>query len=250
MRDKDQEREKLTLAVNKLSQLDKQQKQFIGNVTHEFKTPLTSIKAYLDLLDMYPDDENLIETAKITIKSETDRLYEMVEKVLQLASMEKYDFEFNKESLDVQQVIQFVLNSLKGKVDKFGIQLETDLTEAYVEADKDCMTIVLVNLMDNAIKYNKTRGYIFVKNEVRDGHVIIEISDTGIGIPEEVVHKIFDPFYTVDKNRSRENGGAGLGLSLAKKYAEIQGGSIALASTGLTGTVFRISFPIYSPNEK
>lgn len=247
MRDKDQEREKLTLAVHKLSLLDTQQKQFIGNVTHEFKTPLTSIKAYIDLLDMYPDDEKLMETAKINIQSETGRLYEMVEKVLQLASLEKYEFEFNKEKVDVQQAILLVLNSLKGKLDKFDIQLETDLTEAHVEADKDCMTIVLVNLMDNAIKYNKARGHIFVKNELKNGQVIIEIADTGIGIPEEVVHKIFEPFYTVDKNRSRENGGAGLGLSLAKKYAETQGGTIALVSTDLAGTVFRVSFPSYGP---
>ncbi|WP_419874851.1 ATP-binding protein [Candidatus Pristimantibacillus sp. PTI5] len=249
MRDKDLEREKLTLAVHKLSLLDQQQKQFIGNVTHEFKTPLTSIKAYIDLLEMYPDDEKLMETAIINIQSETQRLYEMVEKVLQLASLEKYDFEFSKEKVDVRQAIQLVLNSLKGKMDKFGIQLETDLTEAYVEADKDCMTIVLVNLMDNAIKYNKARGHIFVKNEWKNGQVIIEIADTGIGIPEDLVHKIFEPFYTVDKNRARENGGAGLGLSLARKYAESQGGSLALVSTDLEGTVFRVSFPTYGPTE-
>ncbi|WP_171056115.1 sensor histidine kinase [Paenibacillus sinopodophylli] len=249
LQDKDQEREKLTQAVHKLSLLDQQQKQFIGNVTHEFKTPLTSIKAYIDLLEMYPDDEKLLETAKINIQSETQRLYEMVEKVLQLAALDKYDFEYNKEKVDIEQTIRWVLNSLKGKMDKFGIQLETDLIEAYVEADKDCIAIVLINLMDNAIKYNKARGHIFVKNDLKDGQVIIEISNTGIGIPEEVVHKIFDPFYTVDKNRSRENGGAGLGLSLAKQYAETQGGSIALVSTDEAGTVFRITFPTYEPTE-
>ncbi|MGO4546099.1 ATP-binding protein [Paenibacillus sp. 2TAB23] len=247
MRDKDQEREKLTMAVHKLSKLDQQQKQFIGSVTHEFKTPLTSIKAYIDLLHMYPDDEELLETAKTNINSETQRLYEMVEKVLQLASLEKYDFEFNKEKIDVQQAIEFVLNSLRGKLDKFGLRLETVLTEAYVEADKDCMTIVLINLLDNAIKYNKANGHILVISEIKDGRVIIEIADSGIGIPEEVVHKIFEPFYTVDKNRSRENGGAGLGLSLAKQYTELQGGSIALVRTDKTGTVFRISFPVYKP---
>lgn len=249
IRDKDQEREKLTLAVHKLSLLDKQQKQFIGNVTHEFKTPLTSIKAYLDLLDMYPDDEELLKTAKANITSETRRLYEMVEKVLQLASLDKYDFEFIKEKIDVRQAIQLVLNSLQGKLDKFGIRLETELTEAYAEVDKDCLTIVLVNLMDNAIKYNKPKGLIGVRNEWKDGQVIIEIADTGIGIPEDVAHKIFEPFYTVDKNRAQEHGGAGLGLSLATKVAESQGGSIELVSTDSAGTVFRISFPAYGPSE-
>ena len=245
LQDKDKEQEKLSLAVHKLSQLDQQQKQFIGSVTHEFKTPLTSIRAYIDLLELYPNDEDLLKTAKVNIKSETIRLYEMVEKVLQLSSMEKYDFEFNKEQVDVQLAIQTVLNSLKGKMDKFCITLECDLTEAFIEADKDCMTIVLVNLLDNAIKYNKTKGRIGVKSIRKDGHVLIDITDTGIGIPEQSARKIFDPFYTVDKNRSRESGGSGLGLSLAKKYTESQGGTISLVSTGPDGSHFRIMFPVY-----
>nr|WP_243414759.1 HAMP domain-containing sensor histidine kinase [Sporosalibacterium faouarense] len=239
------EQENLRLAVNKLSQLEKQQKQFIGNVTHEFKTPLTSVKAYIDLLEMYPDDEELLKTAKTNIKNETQRLYEMVEKVLELSSLEKYDFEFNKEKIDVKESILQVLNSLKGKMDKFGINLETELTKAYVEADKDSMIIILVNLMDNAIKYNKTRGNISVKSYVKDNQVIIEIADTGIGIPEKVVNKIFQPFFTVDKNRSRQNGGTGLGLALVKNQVEIQGGSISLVDTSSKGSTFRISFPLY-----
>lgn len=245
MQDKDEEREKLALAVRKLSQLDQQQKEFIGNVTHEFKTPLTSIKSYIDLLDMYPDDEKLLETAKTNILGDTQRLYEMVEKVLQLSALEKYEFEFHKEKLDVRQEILTVLESLKGKMDKFGITVETDLSEAYVDADKEHLSIVLVNLMDNAIKYNKIRGHIFLKTALTDGHAIIEVADTGIGIPQEVAHEIFEPFYTVDRNRSREIGGTGLGLSLAKKYTESQGGSIMLVSTGSDGTLFRIVFPAY-----
>ncbi|SFF08675.1 Signal transduction histidine kinase [Paenibacillus catalpae] len=245
MLDKDEEREKLALAVRKLSQLDQQQKQFIGNVTHEFKTPLTSIKSNIDLLDMYPDDEKLLDTAKINILGDTQRLYEMVEKVLQLSALEKYEFEFHKEKLDVRQEMLKVLDRLKGKMDKFGITVETSLDEAYVDADKEHLSIVLVNLLDNAIKYNKTRGHIFVKTSLSDEHVIIEIADTGIGIPNEVAHRIFEPFYTVDRNRSREIGGTGLGLSLAKKYTESQGGSIVLVNTDSQGTLFRIVFPAY-----
>lgn len=243
LQDHEAEREKLSLAVHKLSQHDQQQKQFIGNVTHEFKTPLTSIKAYMDLLDMYPDDEQLLVTAKATVQSETQRLYEMVEKVLQLSALEKYDFEFSKEKVDVQQVIVTVLHSLRGKMEKFGIQLKTELMETYVEADKDSITILFVNLLDNAIKYNKANGRIHVRNDLNDGKVTIEIADTGIGIPDEVKDKIFEPFYTVDKNRSRENGGAGLGLSLVKQYTESLGGTITLERTGAEGTVFILSFP-------
>ncbi|SDX55338.1 cell wall metabolism sensor histidine kinase WalK [Paenibacillus sp. CF384] len=246
MRDKDEEREKLALAVRKLSELDRQQKEFIGNVTHEFKTPLTSIKAYLDLLDMYPGDEELLTTAKTHIAGETQRLYEMVEKVLQLSALEKYDFEYNKESLEIRSTIETVLDFLKGKMEKFGLTLETDLHEAYMEADKDYMNIVLGNLLDNAIKYNRTDGRIRVSNVVRGNEIVIEIADTGIGIPAEVAGKIFEAFYTVDRNRSREHGGAGLGLSIAKRYAESQGGRISIVKSDGNGTTFQLTFPTQS----
>jgi signal transduction histidine kinase len=243
MKGMEEEQEKLTLAVNKLSLLDQQQKQFIGNVTHEFKTPLTSIKAYIDLLEMYPDDDKLLETATMNIKSETNRLYEMVDKVLQLSALEKYDFEYHPEKIEIKQIILSVLQSLSGKMNKFGIRLDTMLSQAYIKADKDSIIIILINLLDNAIKYNKANGNIFVKNYVHDNQVMIEITDTGIGIPKEAVARIFEPFYTVDKNRARESGGAGLGLSLVKKYTEKQGGSITLINTDVNGTTFRISFP-------
>ncbi len=241
--DMKEEQQKLNLAINKLSLLDQQQKQFIGNVTHEFKTPLTSIKAYVDLLEMYPDDEVLLEKAKADIKSETQRLYEMVEKVLQLSAMEKYEFEYHKERLELSQVIEGVINSLRGKIEKFSLALETNLTEAYVEADRDSLVIVLVNLLDNAIKYNHPRGRISVKNYQKDSQVVVEIENTGLGIPEEAAQRIFEPFYTVDKNRSREKGGTGLGLSLAKRYVEAHGGSIALVPKDSNIIVFRIILP-------
>ncbi len=245
MKGMEEEQEKLARAVDKLSLLDQQQKQFIGNVTHEFKTPLTSIKAYLDLLEMYPEDDGLMETAIINIKSETNRLQEMVDKVLQLSAMEKYDFEYHPEIIDIKELTLSVLQSLSGRMNKFGIKLETELTKAYIKTDKDIMTIILINLLDNAVKYNKTNGKIVVKNYIRDNRVRIEITDTGIGIPKESADRIFEPFYTVDRNRSRETGGAGLGLSLVKKYTEKQGGSITLVNTDANGTTFRIDFPEY-----
>jgi signal transduction histidine kinase len=245
MKGMEEEQEKLTLAVNKLSLLDQQQKQFIGNVTHEFKTPLTSIKAYLDLLEMYPDDDKLLETAIINIKSENHRLYEMVDKVLQLSTLEKYDFEYNPEKIEIKQIMLSILQSLSGKMNKFGIAQETELTEAYVKADKDSLIIILINLLDNAIKYNKRDGKVLVRNYIHNHHVIIEITDSGIGIPKEAVARIFEPFYTVDKNRARESGGTGLGLSLVKKYTDKQGGAIDLLKSDANGTTFRITFPEY-----
>lgn len=239
------EQQKLTLAVTKLSNLEKQQKEFIGNITHEFKTPLTSVKAYLDLLEMYPDDPELMETAREKIKQETERLYEMVDKVLQLSVLEKYDFEYTMEKIDVKQIILKVCSSLKGKMDKFGIQLKTELKEVFIEADRENMVIILVNLLDNAIKYNKPQGIIRIKSYAVSSNVFVEISDTGIGMPVEAEFKVFEPFYTVDKNRSRQNGGVGLGLTLIKKLIEKQGGTVSLVETGPEGSTFRLCFPSY-----
>lgn len=243
IREMEDEQNKLKLAVDKLSRLDAQQKQFIGNVTHEFKTPLTSIRAYIDLLEMYPDDEELLQASLASMRSETVRLYEMVDKVLQLSTLEKYGFELKLERLSVKREIEAVLSSLRGRMDKFGIQLDTQLSEAQIEGDRDSLTIVLINILDNAIKYNKPGGRISVKTYVSRGQACIEISDTGIGIPEEHVQRVFEPFYMVDKNRARETGGAGLGLSLAKKHAEAMGGAVALMYTGPEGTGFKITFP-------
>jgi len=170
----------------------------------------------------------------------------MVDKVLQLSSLETYEFELKFQPLEIKEEIAGVLNSLKGRMDKFGIDLRTELQNSYIKGDKDSLTIVLINILDNAIKYNKENGSIFVKSYIHSNEVCIEISDTGIGIPKEHVRRVFDPFYTVDKNRSREKGGAGLGLSLVKKHAELMNGSIALLNTGDNGTTFRITFPLFT----
>lgn len=243
LQDMRNEHEKLTLAIDKLSLLDQQQKQFIGNVTHEFKTPLTSIKAYLDLLEMYPEDSELIEKARESIQCENQKLYDMVVKVLDLSSLDKYEFEYRMECIEVQQVLLSVLNSLRGKFEKFDIQLKLELVEAYAKADKDSLMIVLMNLLDNAIKYNKPGGSIFVRNTIQEDSIIIEITDTGIGIAQDFASHIFEPFYTIDKNRSREQGGVGLGLSLAKKYVLVQGGTLDLVKSDQSGTTFRVTLP-------
>ncbi len=165
---------------------------------------------------MYPGDSELVETASNRIKNDTDKLYEMVVKVLDLSALDKYEFEYQMEPLEIKQIIINVLSSLSGKLDKFGIQAKSRLVEANVKGDRDSLMIVLMNLLDNAIKYNKAGGSILVTNEVQDNYMIIDIADTGIGMPEEFANKIFEPFYTIDKNRAREKGGVGLGLSLAQ----------------------------------
>jgi signal transduction histidine kinase len=245
-----EERRKLTLAVEKLTALEQQQKQFIGNVTHEFKTPLTSMKAYCDLLEMYPEDPNLILEMKKNVTLQTERLTEMVEKVLRLSELEKYDFEYKPEVLDLGLLIEKECHSLEGKARRYGVTIERKLDQVMIYADRECLSILLVNLLDNAIKYNKEDGQIRIQCSKTETNAVVEIRDTGIGIPSELKEKVFEPFFTVEKNRSRQTGGSGLGLSLVKKLVELQQGTIILKASGKEGSTFLLTFPLYnSKNE-
>lgn len=240
----EEEQKKLKLAVEKLKILEKQQRNFIGNITHEFKTPLTVIKAYIDLMDMYMDDPNLIIDAKINIKKEAGRLYEMVEKILHLSSLQKYDFEFQCENIDIKDVIEEICKRMEGKAKKFDISISTDLNSGIILGDKENLEHIFINLIDNAIKYNNQQGKIIIKSYTQNENVFIEISDTGIGIPKESRDKIFEPFYIVNKDRSKDVGGTGLGLPLVKELIEKQKGTITLSDISENGTTFLISFPI------
>ena len=241
----EEEQRKLELAVHKLKQMEKQQKTFIGNITHEFKTPLTVIKAYVDLLDMYEDDPELIKDAKSSIGKEAGRLHELVEKALRLSSLEKYDFELRSEKLDIKEVIEEICSRMRGKAKKFDIVLEEKVDKAFILGDRESLMHIFINIIDNAIKYNEPKGSILITNHIEKDRVCVELSDTGRGIPKEDREKVFDSFYTVDKNRSREYGGTGLGLAIVKGLVEKQGGSIDVADNKPKGTTFTVSFPLY-----
>ncbi|WP_438493470.1 sensor histidine kinase [Paenibacillus sp. IHBB 3054] len=240
---KDEEQRKLQLAVTKLQALEQQQKQYIGNISHEFKTPLTSIKAYVDLLNMYDDDPKLLFDAKLNIAKETERLYEMVEKVLQLTALEKYDFESQAELLEVAEGLEDICGRMNGKAERYGITITLDAEPAHIWIDKESFMHIFINLLDNAIKYNVPQGSVHLHSEVRDQRVWITIKDSGIGIPPEARDKIFEPFFTVNRDRSRASGGTGLGLSLVRNLVEKQNGTIALLETEGEGAAFELSFP-------
>ncbi|WP_127537421.1 sensor histidine kinase [Paenibacillus illinoisensis] len=243
------EQEKLQLAIKKLQALEQQQKQYIGNISHEFKTPLTSIKAYVELLDMYRDDPQLLEDASSNIGKETERLYEMVEKVLHLSALEKYDFENQAEDVEVGALLEDACGRMRGKAEKFALRMELDIQPAVIRSDRESLMHIFINLLDNAIKYNVPGGIIRVQSEQRPQtrEAVIRIFNSGLPIPEEAREKIFEPFYTVNKDRARKTGGTGLGLSLVKQFVEKQGGTITLLPGEVNneeGTTFQLVFPL------
>lgn len=242
--DNEAERHKLALAVEELNRLDVQQKELLIAVSHELKTPLTAIRAYVDLVDMYPEDESLAVRLRETTDVETQRLYDMVQKVLRLTEAEKYDFEVHEETIDVEAMVCDVADSLAGKMKaqhiRFSHQMEPVADTALVRADRDLLNIVLINLLDNAIKYNSNGGELNVAISNAAHTVSIEVRDSGSGIPEDHFERVFDAFVTVDKSQSRATGGSGLGLAVAKKYAQRMGGNLEIARSDPQSTTFRL----------
>ncbi|WDV45827.1 HAMP domain-containing sensor histidine kinase [Clostridiaceae bacterium M8S5] len=238
------EKKKLQKLIIKLRELEKKQKHFIGNITHEFKTPITVIKAQQDLIALYSDDTTMVKNAKKVIDSELQRLDDMVENILYLSSIEKYDYEFKQERVEINAIIKEIANRMQAKAQKFGITIKLKLEHAEIYFDKDSFTQIIINVIDNAIKYNKADGNIDIRSYKIADNVVIEIEDTGIGIPDEIKDKIFDPFYTVDKNRSKNHSGTGLGLPIVKTMLKKQGGSITVHSNK-KGSIFIITIPVF-----
>lgn len=250
-----EEKVKLLDAIERLQELEQQQKQFIGNISHELKTPLTSILAYADLLDLYRDDPALLEEARTQIGREAQRLYGLVEKALQLSSMDIYEFETHAEFIELKPILQEAADRLQAKAEQNNITIQTSLADGKVWADPENLMHMILNLLDNGIKYNKSGGTVVLINEAQDQQgagrcMIIQVKDTGIGIPDEARERIFDPFYTVSSDRSRVYGGTGLGLSLVRSLAEKQYGSVHLAKTGPDGSTFVITLPMDRPGSQ
>lgn len=238
------ERDSLSLAVSKLEIMGKQQKEFIGNVTHEFKTPITTIKAYGDLIGMYPEDLNLITEGTTKISKECDRLTSLVERVLNLSVLEKYDFEIQTIDVNLKEALNDICDRLSGKARRNNLEMTWSLSEVVINIDEESLRHICVNLIDNSIKYNKENGSINVECYREGDFGVIIVEDTGIGIDEVNVKKVFDAFYRVDKHRSRDRGGAGLGLALVKKLVERQNGEITVTSEINVGSKFVIKFPV------
>ncbi|WP_217556756.1 ATP-binding protein [Paenibacillus sp. GbtcB18] len=230
----------LEKTVQRLTRLEKQQKEFIGAISHEFKTPLTVIRAYLDLLDLYKDDAELAAQAKTSLVKETARLQEMVDTILRLAALDLYEFQDHEEIIGLQSFLGELTNRMHGKARKFGLHIHAEIPDVYVRGDREHLTIIFVNLLDNAIKFNQPGGEIRLTGCLDSGKVKIRVSDTGIGIPEERRAAIFEPFSTAHKALYRELGGTGLGLALVRQLLDKQGGTIELLS-GSPGAVFEVT---------
>lgn len=227
--------------ITRLRRLESLRQEFVANVSHELKTPLSSIKAYAEtLLSGAIHDQNHNVQFVQRIEDQADRLHQLIMDLLSLARIESGQEAYEISAVDVAQAVNLCLREHQQAAGSKAIQLTVEPAEEsmIVLADDEGLRQILENLINNAIKYTPSGGQVTVRWK-RDGHhCLIEVSDTGIGIDPEHHDRLFERFYRVDKARSRELGGTGLGLSIVKHLAQFFGGNVGVQSEIGKGSVF------------
>ncbi len=231
--------------ITEIRMLETIRSDFVANVSHELKTPLTSIKGFVEtLLESALDDKENNRNFLRIIQDHAERLNNLVNDLLSLSHLESKDITLNKQDFDLRRKAEEVILGFSSQLKKKGIEVKNELpAELSVKADKERVGQVLTNLLDNAIKFNKERGSVRLYSQKSDGKLKVVVEDSGIGIPEKDIPRIFERFYRVDKARSRELGGTGLGLSIVKHIVELHGGSVGVESTEGFGSKFWFTLP-------
>jgi len=223
-------------------QLEEYRREYIGNVSHELKTPIFNIQGYIQaLIQGGINDQEVNMKFLHKAMSNADRLQTIVEDLEAISRLESGEYNNDYSNFDIRILCQEVFEDLNSKAVPKGIKLIYKSEESHqmmVHADREQIRLVLINLIQNAIKYGRSNGFVKVRTYDVDAKILIEVADNGIGIPEESLPKVFERFYRVDKGRSREMGGSGLGLSIAKHIIESHNQSIVVRSNETEGSVF------------
>ena len=210
-----------------LQKLEDMRKEFVANVSHELKTPITTIKTYAETLGIGGLDEELSQSFIMTIEKEADRMATLVTDLLQLSHIDFKKTNWDFQNIDVSELIYDSIEHLKIFYQEKNQTVEFIHSESIlVYADKTKLKQVFVNIISNAIKYTTEKGNIRIECKKYNDNAVIQIADDGIGIPQEDINRVFERFYRVDKARSRQQGGTGLGLAIAKDIVEAHGGNI------------------------
>ncbi len=229
--------------ITELKKLEQMRKDFVANVSHELKTPITSIKGFSEtLLDGAMHDQKALEAFLSIILKESNRLQSLIQDLLDLSKIEQHGFKLVVAELNVHEQISDVLTMLKGKMDEKDIRLDFNdgNSSLSIEGDPDRLKQVFINIINNAINYTPSGGNISITILNQQKHVAVLVKDTGIGIERDEIPRIFERFYRVDKARTRNSGGTGLGLAIVKHIIEAHKGSIEVNSEVGKGTVFTI----------
>ncbi len=235
--------------VDKLQISEQKRNNFVSDASHELKTPLASIKLLSDSILQYDMDMESVREFVGDIGNEADRLNRMSQKLLSLSRIEG-QVDSDCEIIYMTPTIERVIRMLNKLAESNGVSIESDLKEdCTILILEDDLYQIVFNLAENAIKYNVSGGKVYITLYKEDENAVLQIRDTGMGIPEESLEHIFERFYRVDKARARKSGGSGLGLSIVRNMVERNQGTISVESTVGEGTTFTLVFPVFDTEE-
>src|SRR5262245_5795169 len=230
--------------MTEIRRIERMRRDFVANVSHEFKTPLTSIRGYAEtLMSGAKDDPQIAGDFLKTIERNAQHLETLVSDLLTLARLEA-EVPSMKEQISVRLLIEEQVASRKNAIRDQDVRVKIECPDIDVQADRSRLSTALSNLIDNAICYNKRGGQVTISAEVDGKTLKLSVVDTGQGIPADELPRIFERFYRVDKSRTRESGGTGLGLSIVKHAIESQGGILSVTSRLGSGSTFTIRLPL------
>lgn len=247
----------LFIDISEKAHSEKMRREFSANVSHELKTPLTSISGYAELIKNGMAEKEDIQNFGERIYSEANRMINLVNDIIKLSMLDEEESRpeeaetFQKEEVNLSEIIKSVIKTLKEAAEKKSVHVDFEESDVFIKGNKPVLFDVFYNLCENGIKYNKEGGNL--KISVRDARestqagsnpknkeVVIVFQDTGIGIPLENQKRVFERFYRVDKSRSKETGGTGLGLAIVKHGVELHGGRVLLSSVPGEGSTFKV----------
>lgn len=229
--------------ITELKKLEQIRKDFVANVSHELKTPITSIKGFSEtLLDGAMEDKETLEEFLRIILKESHRLQTLIQDLLDLSKLEQHHFSLNKEAFNLMEILSKATKMLEGRAEAKSIKLKFPQSSEIIqiEGDRSRLTQVFLNLITNAVIYTPNNGEITVYVVEKKKKIEVKIQDTGIGIDQAEIPRIFERFYRVDKARSRNSGGTGLGLAIVKHLVELHRGTIQVESEMGVGTTFTV----------
>ena len=232
--------------VTEQRKLDDSRREFVANVSHELRTPLTNVRGYAETLMSADDIDRDIQMRFLgVISSEADRMTRIVKDLLTLTRLDYNRMEMHMQRMDLRELGQKAAAAMEGQAKSQGLTLTCDLPAEMpaVTGDPERIQQVIINIITNAIKYNKPQGSIAITGGVEAEQVFLRVEDTGIGVPKADLERLFERFYRVDKARSRESGGTGLGLAIAKQIVETHGGRIGFDSEYGKGSIVTLYLP-------
>lgn len=238
--------------LTRIRALDASRDEFVSNVSHELKTPITSMKVLADsLLSQQEVPNELYREFMKDIADEIDRENQIINDLLTLVKLDKTEVNLTVNSVSVNELIELILKRLRPIARRGNVEIIFEsVRPVMAEIDEVKMTLALSNLVENAIKYNRQQGYVRVSLDADHQYFTVVVEDSGIGIPKESYERIFERFYREDKSHSREIGGTGLGLSITRNIVQMHRGMIEVSSELGKGTVFTVKIPLnYIPSE-